>query len=84
MKSTLTDFTDTADILDEEYYSIGIDSGHEALGNLLDDWFAGRLDEFLHENSVHAEDFPELLLSIAKNWNDNGKMWKSHSDFYGI
>jgi hypothetical protein len=77
---------DTAEIvyiLESEYYSIGIESGHEALANLLDDFFNHRLDENFIEWGTSRHEFHETIFwFLAKKLFDEGKMWQSHHDFY--
>lgn len=74
---------DIVDILDGEYYSLGISSGHEALGNLLEDFFDGRLDDFLEEQGSSKHEFHKIIFYVlAKKFVVEGKMWKSQHDYY--
>ena len=71
------------DILDEEYYSIGIVSGHEALANLLSDFFDGHLDNFLEEQGSSKHEFHKIIFWVlAKKWIVEGKMWQSQQHYY--
>jgi hypothetical protein len=73
------------DILDEEYYSIGIVSGHEALANLLSDFFDGHLDNFLEEQGSSKHEFHKIIFwVIAKKWIVEGKMWQAQDKWYEL
>jgi hypothetical protein len=73
------------DLLDSEYYSIGITSGHEALANLLDDFFSGRLDSFLEEQQCSKHIFHKLIFWVlAKKWITEGKMWQDQRKWYEL
>jgi hypothetical protein len=73
------------DLLDSEYYSIGITSGHEALANVLDDFFSGRLDSFLEEQGSSKHEFHKLTFWVlAKKWIAEGKMWQDQRKWYEL
>lgn len=74
--------TEMVELLDEEYYSIGIESGHEALGNLMEDFMAGRLDQNLAEWGCSKAVFPNIFFAFAKSLHASGKIWKSHQEYY--
>lgn len=76
MKVTLTrhnelmtdKYTDTFQgILDMEYYSIGA-TGAEALSNMLDDFNAGLLKDFLAEQEVTETEFLMTVNRLAVKW----------------
>ena len=80
---TESDMKEILDVLEDEYYSIGITSGHEAIGNLLEDFFNGRLDDNLTEWGTSKHEFhTEIFWFLAKRWFDDGKLWKSVDEFY--
>ena len=75
MTSVNENIHDIVDLLDNEYYSMGITSGHEALANLLDDFFSGKLDDFLIEQESSKHEFHKLIFWVlAKKWIDEGKI----------
>lgn len=76
------DLKEVSQIFEEHYYSLGIESGHEALGNILEDWFAGRLDDNLKEWNVAKKDFPRIIMYLSHRFIENNKMWKSYEDFH--
>ena len=55
--------TEIADILESEYYSLGIESGSEAIINLLDDFYHHRFDGNIQEWQITNND---LMLIIAE------------------
>lgn len=74
---------DIVDILDSEYYSIGISSGHEALANLISDFYDGHLDDFLTEQGSSKHEFHKIIFwVIAKKWIVEKKMWQSQQHYY--
>lgn len=71
------------DILDGEYYSIGIVSGHEALANVLSDFFDGHLDNFLEEQGSSKHEFHTIIFWVlSKKWIAEGKMWTPQHHYY--
>lgn len=74
---------DMVDILDGEYYSIGVSTGHEALANMLSDFLDGHLDGFLHDNHSNHHEFSNIVFwVIAKKWLAEKKMWQAHHHYY--
>jgi len=73
MSSVNENIHDIVDLLDSEYYSIGITSGHEALGNLLEDFFDGRLDDFLEEQGSSKHEFHKLIFYVLAR----SLLWKA-------
>jgi hypothetical protein len=51
-------------ILEEQYYSIGV-NGAEALVNLLDDYNSGALNEFLEEAEMNEAEFYATVNRLA-------------------
>jgi len=85
MTSVNENIHDIVDLLDNEYYSMGITSGHEALANLLDDFFSGRLDDFLIEQESSKHEFHKLIFWVlAKKWIEEGKMWQDQQKWYEL
>jgi hypothetical protein len=85
MKLSNSEIYDIVEILDSEYYSIGITSGHEALANVLDDFFSGRLDGFLEEQGTTKHEFHERLFWVlSKKWISEGKMWQDQKVWYEL
>ena len=74
--------SEIVEICDDEYYSIGIGSGHEALGNIMEDFMAGRLDQNLTEWGCSRVLFPNIFFAFAKSLHSSGKIWKSHEEYY--
>jgi hypothetical protein len=73
------------DLLDSEYYSLGIQSGHEAIANLLDDFFSGGLDDFLIEQGSSKHEFHKTIFWVlAKKWIAEGKMWQTQAKWYEL
>lgn len=80
---TQLDTDEILDILETEYYSLGITSGHEALANLLSDFFDGFLDSTLEEWGTTKHEFHTTLFwLLAKRFIDEKKMWQSHQHYY--
>jgi hypothetical protein len=76
---------DIVDLLDEEYYSIGVQSGHDAIATLLDDFFSDRLDEFLITQGSSKHEFHKIIFwVIAKKWIVEGKMWQAQDKWYEL
>ena len=85
MTSVNENIHDIVDLLDNEYYSMGITSGHEALANLLDDFFSGKLDDFLIEQESSKHEFHKLIFWVlAKKWIEEGKMWQDQQKWYEL
>jgi hypothetical protein len=85
MTLSKTDTYDIVEILDSEYYSMGITSGHEALANVLDDFFAGNLDGFLEEQGTTKHEFHKTIFWVlAKKWISEGKMWQDQQKWYEL
>lgn len=59
--------TDFQDILDNEYYSLGV-TGAEALVAMLDDYNAGLMTEFLAEQEVTETEFLMTVNRLAVKW----------------
>jgi hypothetical protein len=80
-----TEIYDIVDILDTEYYSLGVTSGHEALASVLDDFFSGRLDDFLENQETTKHDFHKTIFWVlAKKWITEGKMWQDQKVWYEL
>lgn len=76
---TENEITEVLDILDGEYYSLGISSGHEALANLIGDFLDGFLDTTLEEWGVSRHEFHSTIFwLLAKRFLDDKRMWESH------
>ena len=82
---TEADITEVMDILESEYYSLGITSGHEALANLISDFLDGHLDETFAEWGVSKHQFhAEIFWFLAKRMIDEKKMWQSYQHYHKI
>lgn len=82
---TEQDRKEIVDIIDENYYSMGMSSGHEALAVLISDFFDGHLDENLEEWGVTKHNFhTDIFWFVAKKWLDEKKMFQSHQHFYKL
>ena len=80
-----SDIYDIVEILDSEYYSMGITSGHEALANVLDDLLSGRLDGFLEEQGTSKHEFHKTIFWVlSKKWISEGKMWQDQKVWYEL
>ena len=51
-------------ILDEEYYSIGV-NGAQAIVNMLDDYNSGKMDGFLEEAEMNGAEFIAVVNRLA-------------------
>jgi len=71
-------------LIDEQYYSIGIRSGHEAMANLLDDLISRRLDQTLIDYGFdpNASTYSKVLWTVSSMWLSQGKMWQSVEEHY--
>lgn len=82
---TNSEIYDLVEILDGEYYSIGVSSGHEAIATLLDDFFSDRLDGFLEEQGATKHEFHKVIFWVlAKKWIHEGKMWEAQDKWYEL
>lgn len=79
---TPEDREEILDILDSEFFSLGVQSGHNAYAYFIDTYLSGAMDSTLEEWGVTHGEFPQLAFDLAKKWIDETKMWKSHEDFY--
>lgn len=80
---TQEETNEIVDALENEYYSLGVSSGHEALANLLADFFDGFLEPTLEEWGTSKHEFHTTLFwLLAKRFMDSRKMWQSHQDYY--
>jgi hypothetical protein len=71
------------ELFDEHYYSIGVRSGHEALANLLDDYFSGNLNSNLEEYGISDDEFRQVtFFRFVKNLLSEGKMFQSHEEYH--
>jgi hypothetical protein len=85
MTLTRSNIYDIVEILDSEYYSMGITSGHEALANVLDDFLSGRLDGFLEEQGTNKHEFHKTIFWVlSKKWITEGKMWQDQKVWYEL
>jgi hypothetical protein len=85
MTSPNENIHDIVDLLDEEYYSLGVQSGHDAIATLLDDFFSGKLDEFLVEQESSKHEFHKTIFWVlAKKWISEGKMWQAQDKWYEL
>lgn len=85
MTSPNENIHDIVDLLDSEYYSLGVPSGHNAIATLLDDFFSGRLDDFLVEQGSSKHEFHKLIFWVlAKKWFEEGKMWQAQDKWYEL
>lgn len=85
MASVNENIHDIVDLLDSEYYSLGVPSGHDAIATLLDDFFSGRLDDFLVEQGSSKHEFHKLIFWVlAKKWVEEGKMWQAQDKWYEL
>ena len=75
-------FKDFVEVVADDYYSIGIESGHEALGNLSTDLFLGRLDESLAEFGTPSELAPQLFWQVMLKYAEAKKIYVPVSQFY--
>lgn len=76
---------DIVELLDDEYYSLGTPSGHDALATLLDDFFADRLNDFLEEQGASKHEFHKVIFWVlAKKWIHEGKMWQAQDKWYEL
>jgi len=75
-------WNEVIDILDKEYYSLGIESGIEALGNLLDDLYNHRFDQHLEEWGITSEELSFIIPLLFIKLQNEGKMYKSAADWY--
>ncbi len=73
---------DIINILTENYYSLGVESGHEALANILTEFWNNQFEENLSDWKIGEWDFMVIVWELAKRWNDEGRMWTSHEEFY--
>ena len=77
------DVKEIVDVLLEHYYSIGILSGHEAIGNMIDDYFSGYLDTNLIDweitdaaGEIDREFFKrEIFWAFAKSLFDSKNLF---------
>ena len=74
--------TDIMDILSENYYSLGVESGHEALANILTEFWNNQFEENFSDWGIGEWDFMVIVFALAKKWSDEGKLWTSHEEFY--
>lgn len=73
------------DVLDNEYYSIGVSSGHEALATLLDDHLYGRLDDFLGGWGITDNEFRcSVFFTLVSRWIVQGKMHQPHAEWANL
>ena len=85
MASVNENIHDIVDLLDSEYYSLGVPSGHDAIATLLDDFFSGRLDDFLVEQGSSKHEFHKLIFWVLANkWVEEGKMWQAQDKWYEL
>lgn len=85
MTSPNENIHDIVDLLDSEYYSLGVPSGHNAIATLLDDFFSGRLDDFLVEQGSSKHEFHKIIFWVlAKKWVEEGKMWQAQDKWYKL
>lgn len=83
--STNDEIYEIVELLDDEYYSLGTPSGHEATATLLDDFFSGRLDDFLIEQGSSKHEFHTTIFWVlTKKWISEGKMWQSQDKWYEL
>lgn len=77
-------FHELVELLEGEYYSIGIKSGHEALANLLDDLSSHRLDDTLIEWGMEPtpDFYARILWNVGRSLMSAGKMWQSVEDYH--
>ncbi len=57
-------------ILDEEYYSIGV-NGAQAIVNMLDDYNSGKMDGFLEEAEMNGAEFLAVVNRLAVRFASN-------------
>lgn len=77
------DTREIADILISEYYSLGVESGHEALASLLTDFYEGRLIETFHDWGVTSEMFRNEIFWRVSYWMySEGVMFTTQHDYY--
>lgn len=72
--------TDVMDILSEHYYSIGSESGHEALAVIMVEFQQGLFDPNLLEWEITRSQFREIVFMLAERWNKDGSLWVSPLD----
>ena len=69
-------------LLDENYYSIGVRSGCEALAEVTDDFISGRLNGNLADWGISALEFKGVVFfALARKWFSEGKMYQSHEEW---
>ena len=70
------------DILDEHYYSLGTLSGHEAIATIILEFQNKQFDENLLDWEITRSEFREIVFLLTKRWQDNGKLWLSHEEYW--
>lgn len=68
-------FDEFVQIVSNEYHTLGVATGHEALGNLVDDLARGFLNDALLEFGSPEELTPMLLWKVAKVYFDENKLY---------
>jgi hypothetical protein len=63
--------TDIMNILSENYYSLGVESGHEALANILTEFWNNQFDENFSDWGITEWDFMVIVFSLAKKWSED-------------
>ncbi len=75
-------FKDFVDEVAGDYYSIGIESGHEALGNLATDILLGRLNDQLAEFGSAEQLGPKLFWQVTLKYAETKKTYTSVQKYY--
>lgn len=70
------------DIIDEHYYSLGIMSGHEAIASVILEFENHQFDENLLDWEITRSEFREIVFMLTKRWQENGKLWLSHEEYW--
>lgn len=79
---TELDKKEITNILIGEYYSIGIESGHEAIGNLLSDYHAGNFVDTFVEWGMSEDEFRNEIFWMVSEWiYSEGAMFVSQEKF---